>query len=62
MEDLLAQVTKRENRYLNEMQTRRVSPSPDDIANLKYLDVPSFVSQRMRRGYKDENPDYKGTL
>ena len=40
MEDLLAQVTKRANRYINEMQSRRVSPSPEDIANLKNLDVP----------------------
>ena len=40
MEDLLAQVTKRAIRYINEMQTRRVSPSPEDIANLKNLDVP----------------------
>ena len=40
MEELLAQVTKRANRYINEMQTRPVSPSPEDIANLKRLDVP----------------------
>jgi hypothetical protein len=40
MEDLLAQVTKRAIRYINEMQTRRVSPSPEDIANLKRLNVP----------------------
>jgi hypothetical protein len=40
MENLLTQVTKRANRYINEMQTRRVSPSPEDIANLKRLDVP----------------------
>ena len=39
-EGLLAQVTKRANRYINEMQTRRVSPSAEDIANLKHLDVP----------------------
>jgi glutamate/tyrosine decarboxylase-like PLP-dependent enzyme len=40
MEDLLAQVIKRANRYINEMQTRRVSPSPGDIANLQGLNVP----------------------
>jgi glutamate/tyrosine decarboxylase-like PLP-dependent enzyme len=40
MEDLLAQVTKRTNRYINEIQSRRVSPSPKDIAKLKNLDVP----------------------
>jgi len=40
MENLLAQVTKRANRYINEIQTRRVSPSPENIATLKNLDMP----------------------
>ncbi len=40
MEDLLSQVARRANRYINEMQTRRVSPSPGDIANLQRLEVP----------------------
>ena len=40
MEDLLAQVTKRAIRYINDMQTRRVNPSPEEILNLKRLDVP----------------------
>ena len=39
-EDQIAQVTKRAIRYINEMQTRRVSPSPEDILNLKRLDAP----------------------
>jgi len=40
MKDLLAQVTKRAYRYIDEIQTRRVSPSPENIATLKNLDVP----------------------
>ncbi len=40
MENLLTQLTKRANRYIKEMQTRRVSPFPKDIANLKGLNVP----------------------
>jgi len=40
MEHLLAEAFKRVNRYINELQTRRVSPSPDDLAGLKQLDAP----------------------
>ena len=40
MEDLLSQVVRRANRYINEMQTRRVSPSPGDVTNLQRLNVP----------------------
>jgi glutamate/tyrosine decarboxylase-like PLP-dependent enzyme len=40
MEHLLAEVFKRVNRYINDLQTRRVSPSPDDLAGLKQLDAP----------------------
>ena len=40
MEYLLAEIFKRVNRYNNELQTRRVSPSPDDLAGLKQLGIP----------------------
>jgi hypothetical protein len=39
MENLLTQLSKRANRYIHEMQTRRVSPSPGDIANLRRPDA-----------------------
>jgi glutamate/tyrosine decarboxylase-like PLP-dependent enzyme len=40
MEHLLAEAFKRTNRYIKDLQTRRVSPSPDDLANLRHLNVP----------------------
>ena len=40
MEYLLAEVFKRANRYINDLQTRRVGPSQADLAGLKQLDVP----------------------
>jgi len=40
MEHLLAELFKRVNRYINELQTKRVSPSPEDLAELKQLDFP----------------------
>ena len=40
MEHLLAELFKRGNRYINELQTKRVSPSPEDLAELKQLDFP----------------------
>jgi hypothetical protein len=40
MEHLLAEVFKRANQYIKEVQTRRVSPSPEAIAGLKRLDIP----------------------
>jgi glutamate/tyrosine decarboxylase-like PLP-dependent enzyme len=40
MEPLLAEVFKRVNRYINELQTRPVGPRPNDIENLDRLNVP----------------------
>jgi glutamate/tyrosine decarboxylase-like PLP-dependent enzyme len=40
MDHLLSEVIKRANRYLAELPTRRVSPSPDALAALKHLEVP----------------------
>ena len=40
MEHLLSEVFKRANHYITELKTRRVNPSPDDLAGLKGLDVP----------------------
>lgn len=40
MEKLFPEVVKRANRYLNELETRKVNPTADAIENLKRLDVP----------------------
>ena len=40
MEKLLFEAAKRADRYLKELETRQVSPSPKAIAGLKRLDVP----------------------
>jgi len=40
MEHLLSETFKRVNRYINDLQNRRVSPSPDDLAGLKQLGAP----------------------
>ena len=40
MDKLLAEVIKRANRYLAELPTRRVSPSPEALAALKHLEAP----------------------
>ncbi len=40
MDELLAEVMKRANRYLAGLPDRRVSPAAEAIANLKSLDVP----------------------
>ncbi len=39
MEHLLSEVFKRANHYIAKLQTRRVSPSSDDLVGLKRLDV-----------------------
>ena len=40
MEPLLAEVFKRIDRYINELQTRPVGPLPIDIKNLNHLNIP----------------------
>jgi len=40
MEHLLSETFKRVNRYINDLQNRRVNPSPDDLAGLKQLGAP----------------------
>jgi glutamate/tyrosine decarboxylase-like PLP-dependent enzyme len=40
MKELLAATAKRAARYLNDIETRRVSPSPEAVARLSVLDVP----------------------
>jgi len=40
MEHLISEVFKRVNRYINELQTRPVCPSPAGLAGLKQLDTP----------------------
>jgi glutamate/tyrosine decarboxylase-like PLP-dependent enzyme len=40
MEDLLLDVAKRANRYVEGLSRRRVSPSPEAVERLKLLDVP----------------------